>query len=105
LFRHPEMVPILQNLYPDGELENHYDFDNLVSFISYRVVQSTADVTPESLEVSSLSSPGWQLIFLFVVLWVGYVAYNHYSIQKAAMFDEQPIHMPKKRRWNRRNMN
>jgi hypothetical protein len=84
LFRHPEMVPILERLYPDGILENHYDFDNLVSFISYRVVPSTADVTPESLEISQLSSNGWQLIFLFIVFWIGYVAYNHYSAQEAA---------------------
>jgi hypothetical protein len=84
LFRHPEMVPILERLYPDGILENHYDFDNLVSFVSYRVVPSTADVTPESLEISQLSSGGWQLIFLFIVLWIGYVAYNHYSMQEAA---------------------
>jgi hypothetical protein len=82
LFRHPEMVPILQRLYPDGILENHYDFDNLVSFISYRVAPSTADVNPESLEISQMSSVGWQLIFLFVIVWVGYVAYNHYSMQE-----------------------
>ncbi|MBI5952815.1 MAG: glycosyltransferase family 39 protein [Chloroflexi bacterium] len=83
LFRHPEVIPVLQRLYPDGVLENHYDFDNLVSFISYRVVPSTADVTPESAEISQLSSGGWQLIFLFIVLWIGYVAYNHYSMQEA----------------------
>ena len=105
LFRHPEMVPILQNLYPDGELENHYDFDNLVSFISYRIVPSTADVTPESLEVSQLSLPGWRLIFLLIVLWIGYIAYNHYSIQEAVVLSKQPAHARKRRQWNRRNMN
>jgi hypothetical protein len=83
LFRHPELIPVLQRLYPDGILENHYDFDNLVSFVSYRVVPSTADVTPEFAEISQLSSSGWQLIFLFIVLWIGYVAYNHYSMQEA----------------------
>jgi len=91
LFRHPEMVPILQGLYPDGVLENHYDFDNLVSFISYRVVRSTFDVTPESLEVSSLSSPGWQLIFGLIVFWVGYVAYRHYSSAAIAESEKQPL--------------
>jgi hypothetical protein len=88
VFRHPELVPILRTRYPDGELENHYDFDNRISFISYRVVPSTADVTPEFLEVSALSSPGWQLIFLLVVFWIGYVAYNHYSMQEAAAGSE-----------------
>lgn len=105
LFRHPEMLPVLQSLYPDGELENHYDFDNLVSFISYRVVPSTADVTPESLVISSLSSPGWQLIFLLIVLWIGYIAYNHYSIQEAVVLSEQSSRVQKRRQWNRRNMN
>jgi hypothetical protein len=84
VFRHPELVPVLRTRYPDGVLENHYDFDNRVSFISYRVVPSTADATPESLEVSSLSSPGWQLIFLMVVFSIGYVAYNHYFAQETA---------------------
>jgi hypothetical protein len=80
------MAPVLQALYPDGVLENHYDFDNLVSFISYRVAPSTIDITPESLEVSSLSSTGWQLIFAFIVFWLGYVAYNHYvSMEDAVM--------------------
>jgi hypothetical protein len=87
LFRHPELAPVLQALYPDGVLENHYDFDNLVSFISYRVVPSTVDVTPESLEISSLSSPGWQLIFGLIVFWIGYVAYGHYSAQEGRVVD------------------
>jgi hypothetical protein len=91
LFQHPEMVSILQGLYPVGVLENHYDFDNLVAFISYRVVPSTMDVTPESLEVSSLSSPGWQLIFGLIVFWVGYVAYQHYSSTEIAKSEEHPL--------------
>lgn len=82
LFRHPEMLPLLQKLYPEGVSENHYDYDNLVSFISYRVVPSTVDVIPQSQEVSQLSSDGWQLIFLLVVFWIGYVAYNHYAMQE-----------------------
>lgn len=90
VFRHPELVPVLQSRYPDGTMENHYDFDNRVSFISYRVVPSTADVTPESLEVSSLSSKGWQMIFGFVVFWMGYVAYVHYSAQEIAAKQPHP---------------
>ncbi|CAG1010585.1 hypothetical protein ANAEL_03980 [Anaerolineales bacterium] len=88
LFRHPELVPFLQSHYPEGILENHYDFDNRVSFISYRIVPSTADATPEPLEVSALSSPGWQLIFLFAVFWIGYVAYNHYSMRETVAGSE-----------------
>jgi hypothetical protein len=84
LFRHPELVPVLQRLYPDGILENHYDFNNLVSFISYRIVPSTTDVPPQPDEISQLSSNGWMLIFLFIVAWVGYVAHAHYSAQEAA---------------------
>jgi len=98
LFRHPEMVAALQAIYPDGVLENHYDFDNLVSFISYRVVPSTIDTTPESLEVSSLSSPGWQLIFAFIVFWFGYVAYNHYaSVEDAVITQAGDGHSLKRR--------
>jgi hypothetical protein len=85
LFRHSEMAPILQRLYPNGALENHYDFENFVSFISYEVIPSTIDVTPDFLGVSQLSSSGWQLIFLFIVLWIGYVAYGYYSTQEAAV--------------------
>ncbi len=88
LFRHPEMAPILETLYPDGVLENHYDFNNLVSFISYRVVPSTADESPESSAVSSLSSSGWQLIFGLIVFWIGYVAYNHYASVEEAEVDQ-----------------
>jgi hypothetical protein len=105
LFRHPEMEQILQTLYPDGVLEKHYDFDNLVSFISYRVVPSTIDVTPESAEISQLSSDGWQLIFLLVVFWVGYLAYNHYSMQKTSVSDRRLTHRLKKRQWTRTNIN
>jgi hypothetical protein len=104
LFRHPEMEKILQALYPDGVLEKHYDFDNLVSFISYRVVPSTTDVTPESAEISQLISDGWQLISLFVVFWGGYLAYNHYSMQKTSVSDRRLTHRLKKRQWTRRNM-
>jgi hypothetical protein len=39
-------------------------------------------VIPQSQEVSQLSSDGWQLIFLLVVFWIGYVAYNHYAMQE-----------------------
>jgi hypothetical protein len=84
VFRHPELVPLLESRYPDGVLENHYDFDNRVSFISYRIVPSTADIVPEVLEVSVLSSPGWMWIFGLVVFWMGYVAYVYYSDQEAA---------------------
>ena len=91
LFQHPEMVPVLQSHYPDGVLENHYDFDNLVSFISYRVIPSTTDITPESLEVSSLSSPGWQLIFGLIIFWVGYVAYQHYSSLETAESEKHSL--------------
>ncbi len=84
VFRHPELVPLLESRYPDGVLENHYDFDNRVSFISYRIVPSTADIVPEVLEVSVLSSPGWMWIFGLVVFWIGYVAYLYYSDQEAA---------------------
>jgi hypothetical protein len=82
LFRHPELVPILQKQYPDGTLENHYDYDNLVSFISYRVVPSTIDVPPDSFQLSTLNSPGWLLIFGLIIFWVGYVAYEHYSARE-----------------------
>jgi hypothetical protein len=91
LFHHPELVPTLQSLYPDGEVENHYDYNNLVSFISYRVVSSLADVPAESPGVSQLSSPGWQLLFACVVFWIGYVAYAHYSAQEAAAVKNEPI--------------
>jgi hypothetical protein len=79
LFRHPELSSVIKDLYPNGDLESHYNFDNLVSFISYRVVPSTADIAPPSLETSTLSSPGWQLIFVLIVFWIGYIAYQHYS--------------------------
>jgi 4-amino-4-deoxy-L-arabinose transferase-like glycosyltransferase len=91
LFQHPEMIPVLQRLYPDGEVENHYNYNNLVSFISYRVVPATADVSPDSAEVSQLSSPGWQLLFGLVVFWIGYVAYAYYSAQETAAVKNQPI--------------
>jgi hypothetical protein len=89
LFQHPEMVPVLQRLYPDGEVQKHYDYNNLVSFISYRVIPSTADVPPESVSSSSLSSPGWQLLFGLLVFWIGYVAYVYYSAQEAAVKNQQ----------------
>jgi hypothetical protein len=91
LFYHPEMLPILQNLYPDGEVEKHYDYNNLVSFISYRVIPSTSDVSPDSPEVSRLSSPGWQLLFGLLVFWIGYVAYAYYSAQETAAVKNQTI--------------
>jgi len=93
LFRNPDLVAVLEGLYPDGEMENHYSFDNLVSFISYRVVPSSADVPPESPDVSPLSLPGWQLIFGLIIFWVGYVAYQHYSSTETAESDEPPIPM------------
>ncbi|MBL8078288.1 MAG: glycosyltransferase family 39 protein [Anaerolineales bacterium] len=79
LFRHPELASVLQELYPDGILENHYDVNNLVSFISYRVVPSTLDAPPERGTANPLSSPGWLLIFGLVISWMGYIAYGHYS--------------------------
>lgn len=79
LFRHPELVPVLEDLYPEGILENHYDVNNLVSFISYRTAPSTADASSEGVVLSRLGSPGWQWIFGLIIFWVGYVAYGHYS--------------------------
>jgi hypothetical protein len=90
LFQHPELVPVLQRLYPDGEAVNHYDYNNLVSFISYRVIPSTSDVSPDSPEVSRLSSPGWQLLFGLLVFLIGYVAYGYYSAQESAV-KNQPV--------------
>jgi hypothetical protein len=90
LFRHPELAPILQELYPDGILENHYDVNNLVSFVSYRVVPSTVDAPPERAMANPLSSPGWFLIFGMVIFWMGYVAYVHYSSLEKVANDELP---------------
>jgi 4-amino-4-deoxy-L-arabinose transferase-like glycosyltransferase len=84
LFKHPELVPILQNLYPDGEKENHYDVHNQVSFISYRVVPPEYELKPADPPTNPLGSSGWLLIFGLIIYYVGYVAYSHYSSLKNA---------------------
>jgi hypothetical protein len=79
LFRHPELQPILQKLYPNGIFENHYDYNNLISFTSFSVVPPEYDLKPPPPLINPLSLPGWLLIFGFVMYYVGFAAYQHYS--------------------------
>ena len=91
LFRHPELLPILKNLYPEGEVENHYNFDSNVSFTSYLVAPPNYEIVPNSDTVNPLSSNGWILIFVFIMYYVGYVAYQHYSSTGTSSSEERPI--------------
>jgi hypothetical protein len=86
LFHHPELEPILKDLYPGGVLENHYDFDNLVSFISYRVVPPGAKLIPLDHTINLLRLPGWWLIFGVIVCWAGYTAYQHFGSKRIGVF-------------------
>jgi hypothetical protein len=79
LFKNPNLVTNLREIYPDGEMEIHYNFNNLISFISYRVVPPEYELKPGVPPGNPLSLPGWLLIFGFVMVYVGYVAYSHYS--------------------------
>ena len=70
LHGHPELVPILQNEYPGGEVKEHLDFDKQVAFISYRFVPDGyvfPPAKPDSLDIGKL--PGWWLIGAALVGW------------------------------------
>jgi 4-amino-4-deoxy-L-arabinose transferase-like glycosyltransferase len=70
LYQHPELVPILQNEYPGGEVQEHLDFDQQVAFISYRFVPAGyvfPPAKPNSLDISKL--PGWWLIGAMLAVW------------------------------------
>jgi hypothetical protein len=80
LFNQPDnTVSVLESLYPEGQAQNHYDFENALSFISYRVVPPGYDLKPVDRTINPLSLPGWWLIFGVILIWAGRAAYRHYG--------------------------
>jgi hypothetical protein len=90
LFESPDLVPTLQRLYPEGEMKNHYDFNNLVSFISYQVVPSAYEFKQEARAVNLLSLPGWWLIFGILLYGAGRIVYLNYGSIKISLTAPKP---------------
>jgi hypothetical protein len=70
LYRHPELVPILEREYPGGEAREHLDYNKEVAFLSYRFVPEGYVFPPaaaRSLDISKL--PGWWLLSAAMVGW------------------------------------
>jgi hypothetical protein len=62
LFNHPELVLVLQNLYPGGELIEHTDFNNNLAFISYKVTPPGAVLPSPDHDIHVINLPGWWII-------------------------------------------
>ncbi len=68
LFRHPELVPLLQSQYPGGELREHLDSAKQVAFISFRVVPE-GYVLPASTAPVASNRPGWWILGGAMAAW------------------------------------
>jgi len=91
LFRHPELVPLLQRQYPDGEWMEHLDSEKQVAFISYRVVPKGYAFPPSAVSPSVSSRPGWWILGGATALW--------------AVILGGVISLPEYRRWRGRQRN
>ena len=83
LYRHPELVPILEREYPGGEVEEHLDYHKEIAFLSYRFVPEGyvfPPAKPSSLNVSKL--PGWWLLGAALVGW-GFFLFQKWRRRKS----------------------
>jgi len=71
LYQHPELLPILQQLYPYGLTVPHYNNENNVVFISFEVVPPGIRLQPRIPPVNELSLPGWWIIIVLTTIWIG----------------------------------
>jgi len=81
LFKNSDLEPILEKLYPGGITEDHYDFDNLVAFTSYRIIPPGTIFHPVTHTFNPFALPGWWLIFgaiVFGIGWVTFILYKNY---------------------------
>jgi 4-amino-4-deoxy-L-arabinose transferase-like glycosyltransferase len=84
LFNHPELVPILQQYYPSGEVQEHLDNEKHVAFVSYNVVPAGYVFLPALTPPTSLSDlPGWWLLSGVLVEW-GLVLFMMWRDRKPA---------------------
>ena len=67
LFNHPELVPVLQDLYPGGEMIEHMDFNNNLAFISYKVTPPGTVLQFPDHNVNVINLPGWWIITAVVL--------------------------------------
>jgi hypothetical protein len=67
LFNHPELVPVLQSLYPGGETMQHRDFENNLTFISYKVTPPGVILSPPERDIHVYDLPGWWIITAIVL--------------------------------------
>lgn len=76
LFNHTELLPVLQALYPGGEMIEHLDFNNNLSFISYKITPPGAVLPSPNLDFHMVDLPGWWIvagIFLAGLLRTGFL--------------------------------
>ena len=62
LFNHPELLPVLQNLYSGGEIIKHMDFNNNLAFISYKITPPGIALLPPDRDINVINLPGWWVI-------------------------------------------
>jgi len=68
LFRHPELVPVLQRHYPGGTVREHLDNEKRLAFISYTLVPQDHVFPLRAVPVNT-AGLGWGLMGGAAALW------------------------------------
>jgi hypothetical protein len=84
LYKHPELLPVLQDRYPTGEMEEYYSNDQNLVFIAYTVIPPGYSFPAAPPSFDPLSQPGWWLLGGCLVLGVGRVGLRRWQQSRSS---------------------
>jgi hypothetical protein len=76
LFDYPELLPVITHLYPGGEVQQHFDYTNEVSFVTYSVIPPGYVLLPNRPAFKPLDRPGWWLILGIFSSWLAWTVFK-----------------------------